>query len=111
MTTIDDLLRKLYMGCGLEGDMIQLSILLRKLSKEYFAQEATDEDVQGALGKICKVIVAHMASCNKQYSPDQCVKDFYNAIIMSPPDNVFQDLRKQIGKKKKSNTQSGSSIL
>lgn len=111
MTPIEDLLRKLYAGCGLEGEMTQLAILLRKMSKEYFAQEATDEDIQGTLGKICKAIVAHMATCNKQYSPDQCVKEFYNAIIMSPPDNVFQDLRKQMTKKKKNNTQSGSSIL
>jgi len=111
MTVVEDLLRKLYSNCGLEGDLRQLMILLRQLSKEYFAQEATEEDAKAVIKSVCKVVVAHMASCGKQYAPDQCEKEFLNALLMSPPDNVFMDLRKNLRKKKKSNEPSGTPIL
>jgi len=91
--------------------MIQLMILLRNIGKEYFAGEATDEDIQGVLAKICKIVTAHMASCQKGYSPEQCQKELFNAILMSPPDNSFNDLRKGLYKKRRNNTSNGSPIL
>jgi len=111
MPTIYDLLRSLYGGCNMEGEMRQLALLMDQLAREYFAMEATDEDVQGVLAKICKSVVAHMASCGKQYSPDQCVKDFYNALLMSPPDNVFASLRRNLRRRRSQNQPSGIGIL
>jgi len=111
MTAYEDLLRKLYAGCGREQDLVQLLILLRQLTKEYFTGDATDQDVQGALSQVCKTLVAHMTACGKAYTPDQCVKDLYNAILQSPPDNVYSYLRQHLRSKKKGNLPSGPGII
>jgi len=111
MPNYEDLLRDLYKGCGREGDLVQLLVLMRQLSKEYFAGDATDQDVQSVLAQVCKTLVAHMIACNKQYTVDQCQKDLYNALLMSPPDNVYNALRARLAKRRKSNIPSGAGIL
>jgi len=111
MTAYEDLVRKLYAGCGREQDVVQLLILLRQLTKEYFAGDATDQDVQGVLSQVCKTLVAHMTACGKSYTPDQCVKDLYAAILLSPPDNVFFYLREHLRQKKRGGVPSGLGII
>ena len=111
MVTYEDLIRKLYAGCGLEGDMRELALLLRQLSKEYFAEDATDDDAKAQISKICKVVVAQMASCGKQYSIDQCEKEMFSALQSSPPDSVFIELRRNMQKKRNTNMPSGTPIL
>jgi len=111
MPAYEDLLRKLYDKCGKEGDLVQLMILMRQLAKEYFSEDLTDEEAKALIARICKAVVAQLASCGKQYTPEQCEKDFYATLLMSPPDNVFLRISKGLLKKKRTSQPTGAPLL
>jgi len=109
---IRDFVQKLYKGCGKESDMVELVGLLDRLRDYYFYGEIEEQTLNTYVIRICKMIVAHMASCNKEYSEDQCQKDLNSVIMQNPPRGMFMSMTSEIRKNKKNpSTPSGPEII
>jgi len=92
--------KKLYAGCGMESEMVELMGLLNDLVDAYHGGELSDSELLDFASKLCGTIVAHMNACGKTYTLDMCVNDVTNLIKVTAPKGGFRSLRSLIRKKR-----------
>ena len=91
--------KRLYAGCGLESEMLELMGLLNDLVDSYYSGELDEAGLTDIVIKICEAISAHMSSCGKTYAIDKCVDDVTNLVKSSAPRGGFRSLRSLLRKK------------
>lgn len=85
--------KRLYAGCGMESDMVELMSLLNDMVEAYHGGELDDAGLMDFATKLCTSIVTHMKACGKPYPMDKCVDDVVNVVKSSPPRGSFRALR------------------
>lgn len=105
-----DWVKRLYAGCGLESDALELASLLNEIVDAYHSGDIDEGALFDYADKLCDTIVSHMDSCGKSYDKQKCIDELVKLVKHSPGKAVFRALRESLRRRRRGSSESGTGL-
>lgn len=109
MSDVFAFVRRLYAGCGMESDMLELASLLNDLAAALKAGELDEATLNDYVSKICSAVVSHMQACGKSYDLGTCIDEVTKLVATAAAPGTFRALRMDLASRRQRKARGGGS--